>query len=77
MKRGQVLGRIGNSGDSREPHLHFEVSDSPNLLAGEGLPYLIDRYAIRLPDGRLDSRANELPMLEMLIDFGQVEVISR
>jgi hypothetical protein len=69
VRRGQPLGRIGNSGDSREPHLHFEVSDSPALLAGEGLPYLIDRFAIRTQDGDLDERANELPLLEMAVDF--------
>ena len=41
----QGLGHFGNPGDSREPHLHFEVMDGPDLLAGEGLPYLIDRYS--------------------------------
>lgn len=69
VKRGEFLGRIGNSGDSREPHLHFEVTDSPNLLAGEGLPYLIDHYEIRSQDGSLDARASELPVLEMPINF--------
>lgn len=69
VKSGDVLGRIGNSGDSREPHLHFEVTDSPDLLAGEGLPYLIDRYDIRLPGGELDDRVDELPTLETLTNF--------
>lgn len=76
VKRGHPLGRIGNSGDSREPHLHFEVIDSPDLLAGEGLPYLIDRYEIRSQDGSLDSRTNELPTLEMLINFRPAELIA-
>jgi len=44
VRRGQVVARIGASGDAREPHLHFEVTTSSKLLAGEGVPYLIDRY---------------------------------
>lgn len=77
VKRGQPLGRIGNSGDSREPHVHFEVSDSPVLLAGEGLPYLIDRYDIRSLDGSIDRRANELPMLETLVDFRSADMLTK
>lgn len=44
VRRGQMLARIGASGDAREPHLHFAVTTSSKLLAGEGVPYLIDRY---------------------------------
>lgn len=29
---GQMIGRCGNSGNSSEPHLHMQVSDSPDLL---------------------------------------------
>jgi len=39
VQRGQRLGSIGNSGNSSRPHLHFEVTDSPVLGHGEGLPY--------------------------------------
>jgi hypothetical protein len=40
VRRGQVLARVGGSGDAREPHLHFEVTTSSKQLAGEGVPYL-------------------------------------
>ena len=33
VRRGQVLGLVGNSGNSTEPHLHFHVSDG-KLAAG-------------------------------------------
>ena len=41
VTRGQVLGLVGNSGNSTEPHLHFHISDSPLPLESEGLPYAI------------------------------------
>jgi murein DD-endopeptidase MepM/ murein hydrolase activator NlpD len=70
VRRGQVLARIGNSGDSRKPHLHFEVTNSSNQLSGEGVPYLISHYRIKLPDDSWQRRTRELPLKGMLIDFG-------
>lgn len=69
VRRGQRLGDIGCSGDSNLPHLHFEVTTSPRLLAGEGLPYLIDRFAV-WNDGAWEGRSRELPLDRMLVDFG-------
>jgi murein DD-endopeptidase MepM/ murein hydrolase activator NlpD len=71
VRRGQVIGRVGNSGDSREPHLHFELTNSAKLLAGEGLPYLIDRYHQAAADGSAHTRTRELPLRDMVIDFGE------
>ena len=32
VKRGQVLGRVGNTGNSQAPHLHLHVMDGPSPL---------------------------------------------
>jgi hypothetical protein len=45
VRRGQVLGRLGNSGNTNFPHLHFHVMDAPLPLgADHNLPYVIDSF---------------------------------
>jgi hypothetical protein len=71
VRRGQVLARIGCSGDSREPHLHFEVTTSSKLIAGEGVPYLIERYrSIPAKGGPIELHSRELPLNHSVVIFG-------
>jgi len=44
VHRGQVLGMVGTSGNSSEPHLHFQVTDGPSPLLSDGLPYLLPGF---------------------------------
>jgi hypothetical protein len=46
VKRGEVLGLVGNSGNSLAPHLHFHVTDGPLPLASNGLPYEVDSFTV-------------------------------
>ncbi|WP_406827123.1 M23 family metallopeptidase [Pedobacter sp. KACC 23697] len=71
VTKGQLLGNIGNSGDAREPHLHFEVTTSPQLLLGEGLPYVIDSYRLGYQDGFDEVRNKELPKEKEIVEFGK------
>lgn len=37
VKQGELIGLCGNSGNSSEPHIHFHVSDSPQLNQGNSI----------------------------------------
>jgi hypothetical protein len=40
VRRGDLLGRLGNSGNTTGPHLHLHVSDRATFEGADGLPYL-------------------------------------
>ena len=42
---GQVLGLLGNTGNSTAPHLHFHLMDGPSPLDANGLPFVFTRFS--------------------------------
>ncbi|WP_158786964.1 M23 family metallopeptidase [Granulicella sp. L46] len=63
---GQVLGLVGNTGNSLAPHLHFQLMAEPSSLASNGLPYAIDSFEVtaQIPSTEVfdEAEANGTPI---------------
>ncbi|MBC7061441.1 M23 family metallopeptidase, partial [Salmonella enterica subsp. enterica serovar Enteritidis] len=51
VKKGAVLGLCGNTGNSSEPHLHFQLQDGPRLESSWGIEPVFKDVAI-VRDGK-------------------------
>ncbi|HJU69599.1 MAG TPA: M23 family metallopeptidase [Gemmatimonadaceae bacterium] len=78
VRKGQVVGLVGNSGNSTEPHLHFHLMDGTSPLGSEGIPYVHESFELLGRCGRVfadckrstpETRRREMPMANMVIAF--------
>ena len=77
-RKGQVLGLVGNSGNSTEPHLHFHLSDGTSPLGSEGIPYVHETFQLLGRCARVfydcerkspETRRRQMPMGNMIVAF--------
>lgn len=50
VKRGDILGKVGNTGNSQAPHLHLHVMDGPSPLLSNGIPYVFESFTVTAVD---------------------------
>ena len=46
VKAGDVLGLLGNTGNTDAAHLHFQLADGPDVLTATSLPFVIDAWTL-------------------------------
>ncbi len=60
VKIGQMIGRVGHSGNSTAPHLHFQLMNSIDPKKAKGIPCGFRDYE-ELKDGKWDKIDNGIP----------------
>ncbi len=50
VKKGQLIGLCGNSGNSTEPHLHFHLQDRANFWTAMGLPIRFEAFSAEVEE---------------------------
>lgn len=58
VKRGEIIAQCGNSGNTSEPHIHFQIQDGKSFLVSAGLPVTFEGIEVKPAKnyGRFDPR---------------------
>ncbi|MBP7411800.1 MAG: M23 family metallopeptidase [Methanoculleus sp.] len=81
VAEGQVLGLMGNSGNSDLPHLHFQVvTDTPSFLGAEGYPHVYRSFDVigTVNQTLAEERASgpDYPVTRLWSEFGDFVTFS-
>lgn len=60
VRKGEAIGRIGHSGNSFAPHLHFQLMDSSDIVTANGLPCAFEQYEV-FKEGKWQKVVNGIP----------------
>ncbi len=60
VRGGDLIGRVGHTGNSTSPHLHFQLMDSADAVHAAGVPCAFGEYLVRR-DGRWERVERGVP----------------
>ncbi len=58
VKKGQLIGLLGNSDNSSLPHVHFLIGDRNSLNGSRGLPFVFETFVLGDKKHKLDIPMN-------------------
>lgn len=70
VNTGELLGRVGHSGNSYMPHLHFQLMDHLDIAVSHGLPCVFATYDV-WRNGAWQCAKNAMPRRKERIRFVQ------
>lgn len=73
VKKGELIGRVGHSGNSFAPHLHFQLMDSSDIATANGLPCAFGQYEV-FQDGKWQEVVNGIPTKKDRIRFQKSDI---
>lgn len=84
VRRGALIGKVGNSGKADSPHLHLHVIAGTSAFASEGVPYEFRSFGLQghlpglsvlangqgwRPTGRPQPKTTEMPVENAVVEF--------
>ena len=70
LKSGELIGNVGNSGNSTAPHLHINIFDQmENPLEAKVLPFVFNEYEELGDDKKWEKHTLNVPKIKSLVKF--------
>lgn len=68
IAKGDIIGKVGHSGNSFAPHLHFQLMDSSSIAMANGVPCAFEEYEV-FQHGKWEKVRNGIPANKDRIRF--------